>query len=65
MKKTIAELVDELITIDMKSFYFVEKVRTNTHTAKDAKKIDDLNIHRSKLKNAINEYFNESQEIKT
>jgi len=65
LKKTIAELIDDLITIDMKSFYFVEKVRTNTHTAEDAKKIDDLNIHRSKLKNAINEYFDEGQEIKT
>lgn len=65
MKKSIAELVDLLSIVNCKSFYFVEKVRTNTHTAKDAKKIDELNVYRSQLKNAINEYFKEEQEIKT
>ena len=65
MKKSLAELVDELSIVNVKSYMLVDKVRNNTATVEDAKKIDDLNIYRSKLKNAINEFFGERQEIKT
>ena len=65
MLKTLAELIDELSIVNVKSFWFVEKIRNNTATVKDAKKIDELNLYRSKLKNAINEYFHERQEVKT
>ncbi len=65
MKKTLAELIDELSIVNIKSYMLVDKVRARTATVEDQIKIDDLNIYRSKLKNAINEYFNERQEIKT
>ena len=42
----------------------VDKVRARTATVEDQIKIDDLNIYRSKLKNAINKHFGEYQEIK-
>ncbi len=64
MKKTIAELIDELSIVNMKIFHLVDLVQANLHTAEDAKKIQDLNSQRSQLKNAINEYFEEKVEIK-
>lgn len=42
----------------------VDKVMANEHTKEEAKTIQDLNIQRSRLKNAINGFFNEKQEIK-
>jgi hypothetical protein len=42
----------------------VDKVRNRTATIEDQIKIDDLNIYRSQLKNAINKHFKERQEIK-
>ena len=64
MKKTIGELIDELSIINIKIFMLVEKVQNNEHTREEAKKVQDLNLQRSKLKNAINEFFKENQEIK-
>jgi hypothetical protein len=64
MKKNLGELIDELSIVNCKSFALVDKVRNRTATVQDQIKIDDLNIYRSQLKNAINEYFNERQEIK-
>lgn len=64
MKKNIQELIDELCIVHCKEFFLIEKIRNNTHTKEDAKKIDDLNNYRSQLKNAIAEYFNERTEIK-
>lgn len=65
MKKTLAEIIDELITVDIKSYMLVDKIRNRTATLEDAFKIDDLNLQRSKLKNAISEFAKERQEIKT
>ena len=64
MKKTIAELIDELSITNIKVFFLIEKVHQDTHTKEDAKKIQVLNRYRSQLVNAINEFFNERQEVK-
>lgn len=42
----------------------VEKVQQDEHTREHAKEIQTLNLKRSKLKNAINEYFDQETEIK-
>lgn len=62
--KTIAELIDELGITNQKIFALVDKIRKNEHTKEDAKKTEELNMYRSKLKNAINSYFDEREEIK-
>lgn len=64
MNKTIGELIDELSIINIKIYMLVDKVMADQHTREEAKTIQDLNLQRSKLKNAINGYFNEKQEIK-
>lgn len=64
MKKTLAEIIDSLITCNIKLFFLIEKVQKDDFEKEDAKKIQDLNKYRSELVNAINEYFNERQEIK-
>ncbi len=64
MKKTLPELIDELCITHCKEFALIDKVRNNTHTKEEAKKIDDLNQYRSQLKNAIAEYFKERGDIK-
>ena len=64
MKKTIAQLIDELSITNIKIYHLVEKVQNNEHTKEDAKKLQDLNSHRSKLVNALNEEFEEEKEIK-
>ena len=66
MKKTLAELIDELNVVNIKIYMLVEKVtKTDDFTKKEAKKIQTLNLQRSKLKNAINEFSKEAQEIKS
>jgi hypothetical protein len=65
MNKTIAELIDELSIVNIKIYMLVDKVMVNEHTREEAKTIQDLNLQRSRLKNAINAHFNERQEIKT
>lgn len=64
MEKTIGTLIDELSVTNIKIFYLIDKVQKNEHTKKDAKKLQDLNLYRSKLINAINEHFDEQQQIK-
>jgi predicted DNA-binding protein YlxM (UPF0122 family) len=64
MNKTIAELIDELGITNQKIFNLVDRVQHNLHTVEEAKRIQDLNLYRSQLKNAINEYFKERQEVK-
>lgn len=64
MKKTIAELIDELSITNQKIFALVDKVQRNDHTKEEAKKLQDLNSYRSQLKNAINEFFKERIEAK-
>lgn len=63
-EKTLGELIDELSIVNIKSYMLVDKVRARTATVEDQIKIDDLNIYRSQLKNAINKHFKERQEIK-
>ena len=64
MEKTIGTLIDELSVTNCKIFYLIDKVQKNQHTKKDAKKLQDLNLFRSKLMNAINQHFDEQQQIK-
>lgn len=65
MKKTIADLVDELSITNIKIYFLEERVALNTHTKEEAKKIQDLNRYRSQLKNALSEEFNQPGIIKT
>ena len=64
MTKTIAELIDELTVTNCKIFYLVDLVQENKHTKEDATKMQELNRYRSVLKNEINGYFKDKQEIK-
>jgi len=57
MKKNIGELIDELSIVNIKIFMLMEK-------GNDLDRIRTLNKYRSELKNAINSFFNERQEIK-
>lgn len=57
MKKTLAELIDELSIVNIKIFMLVEKDG-------DVVKLKSLNKYRSDLKNAINELQGDRQEIK-
>jgi hypothetical protein len=64
MKKTKAQLIDELSITNIKIFYLVDKVQSNVHTLEEAKKIQDLNSYRSQLVNALNEEFGDKQDVK-
>ena len=64
MKKTKAQLIDELTITNCKIFYLVDKVQRDEHTREDAKKLQDLNSYRSKLVNALNEEFGDTKDIK-
>ena len=55
MKKTLAQLIDELSITNIKIFMLVDKVQKNEHTKEDAKRIQDLNMFRAELMNAIND----------
>ncbi len=65
MKKTIADLIDELSITNIKIYFLEEKVANNTHSVEEARKIQDLNKYRSQLKNALSEEFNQPGIIKT
>jgi len=64
MKKTIAELIDELGIVNIKVFYLVEKIEQDRGSIEDAKKMTELTKYRSILKNEINKYFKEKKEVK-
>lgn len=64
MKKTLATLVDELSVTNIKIFMLIDKVHDDIHTREDAKKIQDLNLYRSKLMTAINEFSGEEGIVK-
>jgi len=55
MKKSLAQLIDELSITNIKIFMLVDKVQKNEHTKEDAKRIQDLNMFRAELMNAIND----------
>lgn len=57
MKKKLSELIDELSIVNCKIFYLMEE-------GSDLAKVKKLNAYRSRLKNAIDDYFNEEGEIK-
>jgi len=57
MKKSLAELIDELSITNCKIFALMDR-------GDDLEKIKKLNSYRSELKNAINESFGDRQEIK-
>ena len=65
MKKTIAQLIDELSIVNIKLYHLEDRVADNLHTKEDAKKIQDLNRYRSDLMNALCEEFGERINIKT
>lgn len=64
MKKTIAQIIDELSITNIKIFFLVDKVQSNEHTKRDAKKLQDLNSYRSELVNALNEEFGDRKDVK-
>lgn len=64
MKKSLAELIDELITTSNKIYHLIDKVYEDKHSREDAKLIQDLNKKRSKLMSAINEFSDEDKFIK-
>jgi len=64
MKVSIGELVDGLSVVNIKTFYLVDKVQNGSQDVNDQRKIQALNKRRWEFINAINEYFNERQEIK-
>lgn len=57
MKKKLSELFDELSITNCKIFYLME-------VGTDLQKVKKLNAYRSRLKRAIDDYFNEEGEIK-
>lgn len=65
MKLTLAELIDILSVTNIKIFFLIEKINQDEYTKEDAKKVQELNSYRSKLKNAISEIVKERMEIKT
>ena len=64
MKKSIGALIDELSVTNIKIFYLVDKVQKNKHTRQDAKKLQDLNLYRSQLINALNYEFKQQKIVK-
>lgn len=64
MKKSLAELIDELVTTSNKIYHLIDKVYGDTHSREDAKKIQDLNKYRAQLMSAINEFSKERELIK-
>ena len=64
MKVSIGELMDGLSIVNIKTFYLVDKVQNGSSNVEDQRKIQSLNKRRWEFINAINEYFNERQEIK-
>lgn len=64
MKKTTAQIIDELSITNCKIFALVDIVQRDDHSREDAKKLQDLNGYRSQLVNALNEEFGDRQEVK-
>lgn len=66
MNKSIGNLIDELSIANIKSFYFQETVMNNDDPVKvseAAKKAQSTNATRSKLIQAINQYFEDQSNI--
>ena len=59
MHKLLSELIDELSIVNCKVYHLMEKDDGDSF-----KKLKTLNSYRSELKNGINEWAGERQEIK-
>lgn len=64
MKKTLSELIDSLISTNIKIYMLIEKIQKNEHSKEDSYRAQQLNLTRSNLMNAINEFSNEERIIK-
>lgn len=64
MKKTIAELIDELSVINIKVFFLIEKIQNKLGTIEDGQKVQTLNKQRSEVMNAISQEFKQKERIK-
>lgn len=64
MKKTLAELIDELTIVNIKIFNLVDLLESGAGDVEDARKLQSLNKYRNRLKNAISEWANERVEVK-
>jgi hypothetical protein len=64
MKKTIAELIDELSVTNIKIFFLIEKIQDGKGTIDEGQKVQLLNKQRSKVMNAISEEFKQEVRIK-
>ena len=64
MKKTIAELIDELSITNIKIFFLIERMQDGKGTIEDGQKIQVLNRHRTELMNAISREFEQKERIK-
>lgn len=51
--KTIAQMIDELITADLRVWHLVDRAMAGTATAEDAQAIQKFNQQRSELMRAI------------
>lgn len=64
MKKTIAELIDELSVTNIKIFFLIEKVQNKLGSIEDGQKVQELNKLRSRLMNALSDEFKQEGRIK-
>lgn len=64
MRKTIAELFDELSVTNIKVFFLIEKIQDGKGTVEEGQKVQLLNRHRSELMNAISQEFKQKERIK-
>lgn len=64
MKKTLAELFDELSVTNIKIFFLIEKLQDGKGSTEEAQKVQLLNKHRSDLMNAISQEFNQKERLK-
>lgn len=64
MKKSLAEIIDELSVTNIKIFFLIEKLQDGKGTTEEAQKVQLLNKHRSDLMNAISQEFKQKERIK-
>lgn len=64
MKKTLAEIIDELSVTNIKIFFLIEKIQDGKGSVEDGQKVQVLNKHRSELMNAISREMNQRERIK-
>jgi hypothetical protein len=65
MKKSIAQLIDELCVTNMKIWALVERVEAKKNTVEEGQKMNKLVAYRTKLMAAINEFYTLTDEEMT